>query len=184
MKCVGCGREVNLDKRGLFSYTCPCGSRVFYDEKRDVFYYPVSLHVAEIEKRGLPHIDYFLGYSNHQSDRKKLFYYLLRSKGSIWSWECPRCRKKFLERVKREKEMGLYPFELHPDLEKALKSMESDFPPCDDCGEIKKTLVAVYLEEEGDAKLLCLDCLKKRRKFHILRKLELDQMLKEKEVGG
>jgi len=130
MRCLGCNREISWDGRGIFAYTCPCGARVFYDETNPKqIYYPVSLAISLLRGHPLPHIDYYLGKSSFWSHLKQQFYEFLRSKGAIWSWECPECRKRIVERTAMEKAEGFYPFEIHPELRKlmveALKEREA-----------------------------------------------------------
>jgi len=102
----------------MFAYTCPCGATVFYDEQK--IYYPASLIRCLLHDRSLPHIDYYLGKSSFWSPLKQKFYEFLRSKGAIWSWECKECRKNFIKRTLMEKKEGLYPFKLHPELQKLI----------------------------------------------------------------
>jgi len=116
MKCLGCDRDIPWDGEGLFAYTCPCGATVFYDEKGLAV--PASLVRALYEGRPLPHIDYYVGISDHMSEIKKEFIAELRRRGAVWSWECGECREKFLKRKRMEREMGLLRFGLHPALEK------------------------------------------------------------------
>jgi len=115
MRCLGCNREIPWNGRGVLAYTCSCGAKVFYDETQRL-YYPLSLMMCLLHGEPLPHIDYYLGKSSFWSPLKEKFYELLRSKGAIWSWECPKCRERVVKRTAMEIVEGLYPFEIHPRL--------------------------------------------------------------------
>jgi len=122
LKCLGCGGNIPWDGRGLFAYTCPCGATIFYDEKTGVKP-PVSLIIGLHVKRPLPHIDYYLGRSEHASTEKEAMYMLLKEAGSVWSWECEDCRPKVLERTAYEIANNLYRFNLHPALKSLVESL-------------------------------------------------------------
>lgn len=119
MKCLGCDRAIAWDGRGIFCYTCPCGATIFYDEEKGLAP-PASLVIALHESRELPHIDYYLGKSNHWSKLKQEMYEFLRSKGAIWSWECEQCKQRVIQRAIMEKKENLYHFGLHHELQKLI----------------------------------------------------------------
>lgn len=121
--CVGCGVELAWDGKGLFSYTCPCGATLFADENHR-FAFPASLIIGLYEGRELPHIDYYLGWSNYTSEEKEAAYKFLREKGACWSWECDKCCERYLKRKRMEIKEGFLAkhIQLHPDLEKLLKA--------------------------------------------------------------
>ena len=115
--CVGCGRTIPWDGKGLFAYTCPCGATLFADEDGK-FAWPVSLITAISEHREPPHIDYYLGRSNYDSAEKQKAVEFLRKLGARWSWDCDECRGKIVERTLMEVREGFYHFDLHPELKK------------------------------------------------------------------
>jgi len=121
--CVGCGIEIAWDGTGLWSYTCPCGATLFADENHQ-FAFPASLIIGLHEGRELPHIDYYLGFSNYISEEKQQAYEFLKSKGAIWSWDCPQCRERYLERKRMQIQHGFLGkhIQLHPNLEKLLEA--------------------------------------------------------------
>ena len=118
--CVGCGSPIPWDGTGVFSYTCRCGGTIFADENHAPAL-PASLVIAIYEKRELPHIDYYLGISNYVSAEKQWMYEELKKHGAIWSWECEKCRERFLKLRKAQLDAGLFRFALLPEL-KALLS--------------------------------------------------------------
>jgi hypothetical protein len=115
--CIGCGRTIPWNGKGLLAYTCPCGATLFADENGK-FAWPASLIMAISEHREPPHIDYYLGRSNYVSAEKEKAYEFLKSLGSKWSWECEKCREKVVERTLMEVRKGFYRFDLHPELKK------------------------------------------------------------------
>jgi predicted RNA-binding Zn-ribbon protein involved in translation (DUF1610 family) len=120
-RCVGCGRPIPWDGRGLFAYTCPCGANAFADEEGNVAW-PLSLHMALDEGREPPHIDHYVGRSNHVSELKERAIAFLRSKGARWSWECPECREKVVERTWWLLRLGeVKAEELHPELRRLVE---------------------------------------------------------------
>ena len=118
--CVGCGRDIGWNGEGIFCYTCPCGATLFA-KKNHQFAFPASLIIALHEGRELPHIDYYLGFSNHVSEEKEEAYKFLREHGAIWSWECPQCKPRFLERKRMEIKHGFLHVKLHPELAKIVE---------------------------------------------------------------
>jgi len=120
VKCLGCGRDIPWDGVEMFCYTCPCGALVFY-QGENVFP-PASLVLKLGKGEELSHIDYYLGKSSYTSPEKEVFYNSLRERGAIWSWECPECRDRFLQRAKMEIENGLYLLPLHPELAKLIEN--------------------------------------------------------------
>lgn len=117
--CVGCGQMIPWDGTGLFAYTCRCGATLFADSNGNLIP-PASLVLAIVGKRELPHIDYYIGYSNYVSIEKQKVYDELRQLGAKWSWECEHCKDHFLERKRMELKEGLLHIELHLDLKKLL----------------------------------------------------------------
>lgn len=113
--CVGCGGSIPWDGTGLFSYTCSCGATLFADQSHRLSF-PASLIMAIHEKRKIPHIDYYLGFSNYISEEKQACYEELRKLGAIWSWECSQCKERYLKRKKMQIQNNLIRMELHPEL--------------------------------------------------------------------
>jgi len=93
IKCIGCNRDIEGDGKGLFSYTCPCGSTIFHDETNGHLALPVSLIRTLSQARSLPHLDDLVGESNHTSPFKEMLITELREKGFIWMRECEQCQK-------------------------------------------------------------------------------------------
>jgi len=123
-RCIGCGNVYKFDSE-MIAFTCPCGCRLFYNSDEHISYIPVSLFFAMYgkikENKELPHIDYYLGKSGFMDREKKEVIEFFKEKGAIWSWECPKCKERFIERTRFELRHKLYPFELHPELEKLVK---------------------------------------------------------------
>lgn len=119
MKCLGCDSAIPWDGKSAFCYTCPCGATIFYDEKKGLFP-PASLVIGLHKGRELPHIDYYIGKSSYWSPLKQQMYEFLRSEGSIWSWECNKCKKRVLQRATMEKTEGFYRLDFHPELQKLI----------------------------------------------------------------
>jgi len=91
-RCIGCDREIGWDGNGAFSYTCPCGSRVFYHKLTEQLALPASLVLALHEGRELPHLDGLVGTSNFTSVLKERFIAELQGKGAIWMEDCEQCQ--------------------------------------------------------------------------------------------
>ncbi len=111
-KCVGCSGTIPWDGKGTFCYTCPCGATLFYEAETLRPVMPASLvrAIYELQELGVkpkgPHIDYYLGDSNHTSDSKDIFTRILLEMGFIWMKDCEQCQKdgtldRKLEREKR-----------------------------------------------------------------------------------
>lgn len=89
---------------GPIAYTCPCGATALVcdDGKLNL---PASFYQRwEKEK---PHIDYYLGTSDHRSAEKRGLYQVLRKRGCVWSWECEKCKGRFLARLKAKIRLGI-----------------------------------------------------------------------------
>lgn len=117
MKCLGCGGDIPWDGKTAFAYTCRCGATIFTDDEK--LYPPASL--AFLGVRPPAHIDYYLGKSDHQSPKKEEMVKYLHGLGSVWSWDCPQCRDRFVERTAMEMANGFYRLPLHPELAKLLE---------------------------------------------------------------
>jgi hypothetical protein len=85
-------------------------------------YFPASLVRVLAEGGKAPHIDYYLGRSNHTSETKEKLIDLLRGLGSIWSWECEECRNKVVSMTREEVREGLIRLDdLHPVLRRLVE---------------------------------------------------------------
>ena len=103
-RCIGCDRKIGWDGKGLFSYTCPCGATVFYNEETGRVALPASVAIGISKGKSLPHLGDLVGESNYTSSIKERLIAELREKGFIWMEECEQCRADgALERkLKRE----------------------------------------------------------------------------------
>ena len=93
IKCIGCNRDIEWDGKELFSYTCPCGATIFYNETNGHLALPYSLLLNLSKSASLPHLDDLVGESNHTSPFKEMLITELREKGFIWMRECEQCQK-------------------------------------------------------------------------------------------
>ena len=114
-KCVGCDRVIPWDGKGTLCYTCPCGATLFYEAETLNPVMPISLitainklHELGVKPEG-PHIDYYLGDSNHTSDIKDLFIKVLLEMGFIWMKDCEQCQKDgtLARKLEREKHLAV-----------------------------------------------------------------------------
>ena len=106
-KCIGCDGNISWDGKGLFSYTCPCGSHAFYNEETKHLSLPFSFVRGLQLKAPLPHLNYLVGESNHTSPIKEQLIKELREKGSIWMEECEQCKGDGTLKRKQEREKYL-----------------------------------------------------------------------------
>ncbi len=90
MICLGCGRDIPWDGRGAFCYTCSCGATVFVGDRGLAL--PASLGLGLARGKALGHMDNYIGVDPYTSEQKRNFIRLLRTRGAIWSWECPACQ--------------------------------------------------------------------------------------------
>lgn len=116
--CVGCGSRISWNGKGVFAYTCPCGATLFADEKGISL--PASLIIFLKEGKKLPHLDYYLGISNYVSVEKQRAYEELQKLGCTWSWNCPKCKERFLKLKRAQVKEGMIRFEVHPELKALL----------------------------------------------------------------
>lgn len=92
IRCVGCGQSLgHVDVSGGWCYTHVCGSTTFSFD--GTISYPLSLIMAvEARKKGLqkdiPHIEYYLGWSDYMDDVKREFLTKLKLAGAIYTEEC------------------------------------------------------------------------------------------------
>lgn len=116
--CVGCGRIIPWNGRGVFAYTCPCGARLFAGPKG--YSLPASLIFGVPNGKELPHIDYYLGISDFVSAEKTKALEELKKAGCIWSWDCPKCKDETLFLRWNERRNKLIHFAVHPELKKVI----------------------------------------------------------------
>ena len=100
--CVGCGRAIIAAKpRQVLAISCVCGANAPILHTKDGQWAPPG---SLVRATGiiLPHLEYYLGFSDHQSLMKTELTRLLRALGSISYTECTdtRCRESF-ERSKQ-----------------------------------------------------------------------------------
>ena len=88
--CVGCGNCVfDGEPPGILCLTCACGAIAFIDDADNIVW-PSSFYIAN--DTNIPHIEYYLGYSDHDSLQKTRAIETLVSSGSKWEDECEECR--------------------------------------------------------------------------------------------
>lgn len=102
--CVGCGRFVAWSEPGkILAIACSCGAMapILVPEGADVldlgWFTPFSLLKASHFGGPIPHLEYYLGFSDHESALKTEVTRMLRALGSISYAECPdeKCRESF-----------------------------------------------------------------------------------------
>ena len=60
-KCVGCDGVISWDGVGMFSYTCPCGATIFYNEETGHMTMPGSVAISISKGQSLPHLGDLVG---------------------------------------------------------------------------------------------------------------------------
>ncbi len=108
-KCVGCDSVIVWDGKGLFSYTCPCGARIWYNDENGALALPCSLIFALVSKTGIPHLEFLIGESAHTSPVKEGVTQALVESGAIWMKDCEQCRRdgSYRRKLEREKRIAL-----------------------------------------------------------------------------
>ncbi len=106
-KCIGCDGQIPWDGTGLFSYTCPCGATIFYNEETGGLTLPASVAMGMSKGRSLPHLGDLVGESVFTSPLKEKLIAELREKGFIWMSECEQCQKDGTLKRKQEREKHL-----------------------------------------------------------------------------
>lgn len=110
IRCIGCGNIIagDINPGMSWDYTCPCGSHLFtFDGKLSM---PASLisYLAYKQygndsplgvQESVPHIEYYIGYSEYSDDIKKYVLDQLKLAGSISENECQECISKRNERI-------------------------------------------------------------------------------------
>ena len=92
--CVGCGRKISWDGKGLLSLTCYCNATIFMADKGKGFAFPTSVfrQIAVGAEKPTPHLDDLVGTSDHTSAEKTEMIKFLQEQGFIWMEECVECR--------------------------------------------------------------------------------------------
>lgn len=117
IRCVGCGNIIggDIDIRSTFAYTCSCGANLFTFDGRLALPSSLITYLA-YQKYGkssplgvqtsIPHIEYYIGYSEYMDDTKKYFIEQLKLAGSIPEDECQdkECKRRREECVARLQE--------------------------------------------------------------------------------
>lgn len=95
MYCIGCGRPLARMKKGqTLAISCSCGalSPILVSQKNNnvfdqIFAFPASIQES-LGNGTISHLEYYLGFSDHESKAKTWIRQLLRSMGSISYTEC------------------------------------------------------------------------------------------------
>lgn len=103
-KCVGCGRHIPWGGTGLFSYACPCGAAIFYNEETGAIALPASIAIRVSKGQALPHLGDLVGESDYTSSTKERLIAELRERGFIWMEECEQCQKDGTLKRKQDQE--------------------------------------------------------------------------------
>jgi len=106
-KCLGCDRDIGWDGEGMFSYTCICGSRIFYQAETLSIALPFSLVLSLVAHRQGSHLNYLVGESDFTSPLKERLIEALRSRGFLWMEECDQCKRDGTLKRKQEREKYL-----------------------------------------------------------------------------
>jgi len=103
--CVGCGRVVASVKPGqVLAIACVCGANAPIMHTKDGRWAP-PFSLVRATGAMIPHLEYYVGFSNHESLLKTEVIRMLRAFGSISYEECPdsQCRESF-ERARQRYE--------------------------------------------------------------------------------
>lgn len=106
MRCLGCGGNVCYMKPGqAMAIACRCGAGapILYSDTGSVA--PPASLVFLSQAKVPPHIEYYLGYSDHESEAKDVVIDLLVRQGATWQRDCPEeeCQRA-IERRKQDAE--------------------------------------------------------------------------------
>jgi hypothetical protein len=124
--CVGCGLKREWSGRGVLAITCICRATFFMEETENKLMPPASFYMRVMlagrkYTDSIPHIDYYVGISNHHSNMKDEIVLMLKQKGSKWSWNCDRCKDEVIKHIKWEMERCYIRFELNSELAKLVQ---------------------------------------------------------------
>jgi len=97
LHCVGCGEYVCQAEPGaVLAIACMCGAGAPILEGEGICAPPLALvrMVSRGRQASPPHLEYFLGYSDHESEAKTAVLQVLRRLGAISQAECrgKRCK--------------------------------------------------------------------------------------------
>jgi hypothetical protein len=116
--CVGCGRHViDVTPGQVLAISCTCGAMapiLVNDDLRAASHlsFPASLVLAQRAGKPPAHLEYYLGFSDHESELKALALALLQERGSISQAECEeegckaaweRSKRRHLEEAQRRR---------------------------------------------------------------------------------
>ena len=113
MYCIGCGAAVCQMEQGqtmaISCGTCGAGSPILLSEDRTFIAPPASLVFAMngpgfAYRKEPPHLEYYLGYSAHESDLKSQVTRNLKALGATSQRDCPRedCRQAYTRALERQ----------------------------------------------------------------------------------
>ncbi len=105
--CVGCGRAVCEAEEGqvlAISCICGAGAPILQGTRLSSFWRPASLGSIIRQPARLPHLEYYLGYSDHVSEMKSEMVAQLREAGSTSQEECTKEGEGCQEAYKRGRE--------------------------------------------------------------------------------
>jgi len=107
LRCIGCDQVLVNNYRGqVMGISCACGADapILYCCENAGAAIPSSLGIAT-GNRPPPHLEYYLGFSDHRSDLKTLTAQALRALGSISYTECAdaKCNDGFARTLERRK---------------------------------------------------------------------------------
>ena len=102
--CVGCGNPViSIEPGAMIAISCYCGALApILFRGLDLPMIPSSLVFLIYEKREPPHLEYYLGYSDHKSGMKEQMAQELKVLGCTSQEGCEKDRCQ--ERYKKERE--------------------------------------------------------------------------------
>lgn len=106
MRCLGCDGNVCYMKPGqAMAIACRCGAGapILFSDSGPVA--PPASLILNLARRDPPHIEYYLGYSDHESAAKDVAIDLLVSYGATWQRDCSEegCQRA-VERQKQDVE--------------------------------------------------------------------------------
>lgn len=101
LHCAGCGGPVCRASPGdILAISCRCGAQapVLYDPLRQCApFFPSSMVRAIAEHTRLPHMEFYLGSSDHESTDRTVLTGWLRAAGATSQADCPepKCREAY-----------------------------------------------------------------------------------------
>lgn len=107
MHCIGCGSPISWNGKGMFSYTCPCGSTTLINEETGQLHPVGSIAMQILTKNPVTHLDSIVGESNYTSPEKEQLIKELEFMGFIWMKDCKQCQGDGTLKRKQERETYL-----------------------------------------------------------------------------